>query len=124
MRFRLNWAPAVPLLVLTLLMAACAAPSKPPSVDESLKRPANSPAALELQVCKTDLHNTRLAATESARQADTAAALLEQIAALQQALMAMQLQSAMPSASTPTAPPALNAPAEPTKPVTRKHHGR
>jgi hypothetical protein len=124
MRFRLKFIPTAAMLVLTLLMVACAAPPKPPSVDESLKRPANSPVALELHVCKTDLHNTRLAATESARQADTAAALLEQIAALQQALMAMQLQSAMPSASTPTAPLALNAPAEPTKPVTRKHHGR
>jgi hypothetical protein len=124
MRFCLNSTPAAPLLAVTLLTAACAAPPKPPSLDESLKRPANSSAALELQVCKTDLHNTRLISNESARQADTATALLEQIAALQQALTAMQLQSAMPSASTPTAPPALNTPMEPTKLVTRKHHGR
>jgi hypothetical protein len=137
MRFRLNCIRRVPVFGLTLLLAACAAPPKSPTVDESLKRPANSPAALELQVCKTELHNTRLAANESARMAETTAALLEQLAAVQQALVAAQVQPAMPATSTPISastvtptptptPPsaAANPPTAPTKPATRKHHGR
>lgn len=45
--------------------------------------------AVELQVCKNDLHNTRLLATESGRLAETTAATLANLAARQQILAAM-----------------------------------
>ena len=37
------------------------------TVDESAKRPVNSAMAVELQVCRNDLHNTRIMAAESGR---------------------------------------------------------
>ncbi len=80
------------------LLASCSSPPKPPTVDESTKRPANTAMAVELQVCKIDLHNTRILATESGRLADTTAATLANVAARQQQLVAMQ------------APPATSAP--------------
>jgi outer membrane protein OmpA-like peptidoglycan-associated protein len=46
--------------------------------------------AVELQVCKSDLQNTRIQATESGRLAESNAATLERLAARQQALAAMQ----------------------------------
>ena len=46
--------------------------------------------AVELQVCKNDLQNTRLLATESGRVAETTAATLASLAARQQILAAMQ----------------------------------
>jgi hypothetical protein len=46
--------------------------------------------AIELQVCKNDLQNTRLLATESSRIAETTAATLANLAARQQLLAAMQ----------------------------------
>ncbi len=49
------------------LLASCSSPPKPPTVDESQKRPANSAMAVELQVCKSDLQNTRILAAESGR---------------------------------------------------------
>ena len=52
---------------LFVLLTACSSPPKPPSVDESQKRPVNSQMAIELQVCKNDLQNTRILATESSR---------------------------------------------------------
>src|SRR5471032_1973957 len=67
------------LLLLTLL-GSCSTPPKPPSVDESTRRPANSAQAVELQVCKNDLTNTRLLATESGRLAESTAATLERLA--------------------------------------------
>lgn len=48
-----------------LLLGSCGSPPKPPGVDESLKRPANSPMAVELQVCRNELQNTRVGARES-----------------------------------------------------------
>jgi len=70
------------LLLLTLL-GSCSTPPKPPSVDESTRRPANSAQAVELQVCKNDLANTRIVATESGRLAESTAATLERLAARQ-----------------------------------------
>lgn len=74
-----------------LLLAACSSPPKPPTVDESQRRPVNSQMAVELQVCRTDLHNTRLLATESGRLAESTATTLANLAARQQILAAMQV---------------------------------
>jgi outer membrane protein OmpA-like peptidoglycan-associated protein len=73
-----------------LALASCSSPPKPPTVDESQKRPVNSQMAVELQVCRNDLQNTRLLATESGRLAETTAATLANVAARQQLLAAMQ----------------------------------
>jgi outer membrane protein OmpA-like peptidoglycan-associated protein len=82
-----NTTPLVPWL---LVLASCNSPPKPPTVDESQKRPVNSQMAVELQVCKNDLQNTRLLATESGRVAEMTAATLANVAARQQMLAAMQ----------------------------------
>jgi outer membrane protein OmpA-like peptidoglycan-associated protein len=82
--------PVLPLIPWLLLLSSCSSPPKPPTVDESSKRPANSAMAVELQVCKSDLQNTRILATESGRLAESTAATLERLAARQQALAAMQ----------------------------------
>jgi hypothetical protein len=73
-----------------LVLASCGSKPKPPSVDESQKRPVNSQMAIELQVCKNDLQNTRILATDSSRIAETTAATLANLAARQQLLAAMQ----------------------------------
>ena len=82
-----NTTPLIPWL---LVLASCSSPPKPPTVDESQKRPVNSQMAVELQVCKNDLQNTRLMATESGRVSETTAATLANLAARQQILTAMQ----------------------------------
>ena len=86
--------PVLPLIPWLLLLSSCASPPKPPTVDESSKRPANSAMAVELQVCKNNLQNTRIVATESGRLAESNAATLERLAARQQALAAMQVPQA------------------------------
>ena len=80
---------ALPLIPMLLVLGSCGSPPKPPSVDESLRRPVNSAMAVELQVCKSDLQNTRIVATESGRLAETAAATLERVSARQQVIVAM-----------------------------------
>lgn len=80
-------APFIPWLV---LLASCSAPPKPPKADESRKRPVNTAMAVELQVCKSDLQNTRLRAIESGRLAETAALAQQSIAALRQAVTVLQ----------------------------------
>ena len=87
------------LIPLLLLLGSCGSPPKPPTVDESLQRPANSAMAVDLQVCKSDLQNTRIIATESSRLAESAAATLARVSAQQQAMTAAQ-------AATPTTSPA------------------
>jgi len=81
---------AIPYLPWLLFLASCNSPPKPPTVDESQRRPVNSQMGVELQVCKNDLQNTRLLATESGRLADSTAATLANMAARQQLLAAMQ----------------------------------
>lgn len=88
--------PTVAAFVLTL--TACGSPPKPPTIDESNRHPANTAAAIELQVCRNDLQNTRLLATESGRLADHTAATLAHMAARQQLLAAMR--DSAPSASS------------------------
>jgi outer membrane protein OmpA-like peptidoglycan-associated protein len=81
--------PALPLIPWLVLLASCSSQPRPPTVDEANKRPANTAMAVELQVCKSDLHNTRILANESGRLAASTAATLERLAAHQQALMAI-----------------------------------
>jgi len=58
------------LLPLLLTIGSCSSPPQPPQVDEWRRRPANAGVAIELQTCKGDLQNTRIAARESALVAD------------------------------------------------------
>ena len=93
MRTRIALTPFVPWL---FALASCSSPPKPPTVDESQKRPVNSQMAVELQVCKNELQNTRIVATESGRMAESTAATLQQLAARQQAMAALQAQALAP----------------------------
>jgi outer membrane protein OmpA-like peptidoglycan-associated protein len=86
-----------PLLIpWLLLLGSCGSPPKPPTVDESHKRPVNSAMAVELQVCKNDLQNTRILASESQQTAETTAATLRQLTVRQQTVAALQAQAAAP----------------------------
>jgi outer membrane protein OmpA-like peptidoglycan-associated protein len=85
---------AIPLL---LMLGSCGSPPKPPTIDESTKRPVNSAMAVDLQVCKGELQNTRIVANESGRMAAHATATLERVAASQRALAAPQ--AALPVAT-------------------------
>ena len=69
------------LLPLMAMLGSCSTPPKPPTVDESTRRPANTAMAVDLQVCRNDLANTRLLATESGRLAESTAATLERLVA-------------------------------------------
>ena len=80
---------ALRLIPVLLVLGSCGSPPKPPTVDESTKRPANSAMAVALQVCKNDLQNTRITATESGRLAESATATLARASARQQAMAAM-----------------------------------
>ena len=80
--------------LLSLTLVACSSPPKPPTVDESQKRPANAQMAVDLQVCKNDLQNTRILATESSRLAETTAATLAHMAARQELLASIQEKAA------------------------------
>lgn len=91
----------IPFIPWLLLLTSCSSPPKPPTVDESQKRPVNTQMAVELQVCRNDLQNTRLLATESSRLAESTAATLANMAARQQLLAAMQAPSGQqPQANT------------------------
>ena len=79
------------LISMSLTLGSCSSPPKPPTVDESLKRPANAAVAVELQVCKNDLQNTRILASETTRLADSASQYANDMAtrlALQQQALA------------------------------------
>jgi|SRR5450631_1156986 len=70
---------ALHLIPLLLALGACGSAPKLPTVDESRKHPVNSAMAVELQQCKGDLQGPRLAANESGRQAQSAAAAIERL---------------------------------------------
>ena len=86
----------VALVPWMLLLASCSSPPKPPTVDESQRRPVNTQMAVELQVCKSDLQNTRLLAAESGRLAESTTATLANLAARQQIIAAMQAPADKP----------------------------
>jgi outer membrane protein OmpA-like peptidoglycan-associated protein len=69
----------LPLLTLLLALGSCSSPPKPPTVDESRRRPANAAVAIDLQMCRGDLQNTRVAAQESVLVADAATADLARL---------------------------------------------
>jgi hypothetical protein len=55
-----------------LLLGSCGSPPKPPTVDESQKRPATPRSAVDLQVCKSELQNSRIVVSETTRLAEHA----------------------------------------------------
>ena len=67
------------LFPVLLLVGSCQSPPKPPRVDESTKRPANSASVVQLQTCRSDLQNTRILMNESVRSADAARAFATQL---------------------------------------------
>src|ERR1035438_336147 len=80
------------LIPLLLTLGSCSSPPKPPTVDESHKRPANATLAVNLQVCEGELQNTRIAARESARESETEKATAIGLALQQKALAAQVLR--------------------------------
>jgi hypothetical protein len=70
----------LPWLPWLLMASSCSSPPKPPSVDESRKRPANIAMAVELQACRSDLANTRILASESVRTAEASSLVMSQMA--------------------------------------------
>jgi outer membrane protein OmpA-like peptidoglycan-associated protein len=85
----------IPALLVPLLLAlsSCGSPPKPPSVDESHRRPANTAVAISLQVCESELQDTRIIASESDRAAARAKATAIRLASQQQALAARALHA-------------------------------
>jgi outer membrane protein OmpA-like peptidoglycan-associated protein len=79
-----------PFLLTLALLASCSSPPKPPTVDQSRKRPVNTAMGVELQVCRNDLQNTRLLAAETGRLAESTATRLAELAARQQKMTALQ----------------------------------
>lgn len=75
-----------PFMLWLMLLASCSSPPKPPSVDDTRRRPVNSPMAVELQTCRHDLQNSRLQASESSRLNEMSTATLAALAALQRQL--------------------------------------
>jgi len=83
-----------PFMLWLMLLSSCSSPPKPPSVDETQRRSVNTSMAVDLQVCRNDLQNTRLVATEARRAADHSAATLTQVAGRQQAVAALLQENA------------------------------
>ena len=79
------------LLPCVVALCSCDSPPKPPSADESTRRPANTSMNIDLQVCTIELQNTRIAAAESTRTADATVASLERAAARQRLQTATQV---------------------------------
>jgi outer membrane protein OmpA-like peptidoglycan-associated protein len=77
---------SLPIFASVLILSSCGSPPKPPTVDESRKRPVNVATAVELQTCKSDLQNTRILATETTRLAESASATATRLALQQQAM--------------------------------------
>jgi outer membrane protein OmpA-like peptidoglycan-associated protein len=77
----------LPWLPWLLLVSSCSSPPKPPTVDESRRRPVNSALAVELQSCRSDLENTRILATESVRSAETSSHALARMVQQHQLLV-------------------------------------
>jgi outer membrane protein OmpA-like peptidoglycan-associated protein len=93
--------PLLSLLPWLLALSSCSSPPQPPGVDESRRRPANSTQAVELQSCRSELQNTRIAAAESSRLAESATATLARLHERQQAIATMVAGGTLPG--TPNA---------------------
>ena len=63
------------VVVSALLLASCSSPPKPPTVDESTKRPVNAKTAVELKACQGDLSRSTILVSELARAGIVTAAL-------------------------------------------------
>lgn len=87
-------------VLLSLMLGACSSAPKPTTVDETQKRPANAQMAVELQVCKNELQNTRILATESGRLAETTAATLAHLMARQQLMAKLRERAVANSVHT------------------------
>jgi len=61
---------------LLLALASCTSPPKPPTVNPESRRPVNVASEVELQVCKGELQNSRIVASETTRRAESAAVRL------------------------------------------------
>ncbi|MBI5792576.1 MAG: OmpA family protein [Rhodocyclales bacterium] len=57
---------------LALVTVGCSSPPQPPSVDDSVRRPVNTPQSIDLQRCTGELSATRIALTEAAHRANRA----------------------------------------------------
>ena len=71
---RASWV-TVGAALITSLLASCSTPPKPPTVDESTKRPVNARAAVDLKACQSDLSRASIVAAEMARAGVQSAAL-------------------------------------------------
>lgn len=87
-------------LALALTLSGCASPPEPPQPDESKRRPANSASEIGLQVCQSELQNTRIVLGELG-QASAANAL----ALRRMAMRAQQPVRCEAPAATPAPPP-------------------
>ncbi len=54
-----------PLLAVLVLASACSSPPKAPVVDDSKKRPVNAGAAVDLQMCRSELVAAEIVLTET-----------------------------------------------------------
>jgi outer membrane protein OmpA-like peptidoglycan-associated protein len=86
----------LPWLPWLVLVTSCSTPPKPPTVDESRRRPVNSAMAVELQSCRSDLENTRILAKESVRSAEAGSQAMSRMVAQQQLLVRSIEASAAP----------------------------
>lgn len=64
-----------------LILAGCSSPPKPPTVDESKRRPANQAQSVELQVCRSELQNSRLGLAEAHQATSAQQAYAQRLAA-------------------------------------------
>jgi outer membrane protein OmpA-like peptidoglycan-associated protein len=90
----------LPLLPWLLMLGSCSSPPKPPTVDESMRRPVNSAQAIELQSCRSELQNTRILASEANRAAEAAAFTTAQLQERQRALAALVSAGSAATANT------------------------
>lgn len=83
--------PRLPILLALSIagLGACKSAPKPPAVDESTRRPANSTQALELQACQHEVRNAQLREREYRWIAESATRTRERLAGLQRAIDAM-----------------------------------
>jgi len=77
----------LPWLPWLLLVTSCSSPPKPPTVDESRRRPVNAAMAVDLQSCRSDLENTRILAKESVRSAEASSQAIARMVQQQQLLV-------------------------------------